>query len=175
MSRELGRGTDPEFLRQLQQGEERAWQQLLEDWQGPLFRYLSYSLPSAEVAQDVLSETLVALVQAIKRFDGNVAISTFIYSIASRKTADFYRRRRPIAELPETLTVQGPSLDGLELNETLSQLPPQYREALLLRYDAGLSVGEVANVIGRSYKATESLLSRGRRELLAALESNSVL
>lgn len=174
MSRELGGKTDAEFLRQLQQGEESAWQQLLDEWQEPLYRYLCYNLPSAEVAQDVLGETFVALVQAIKRFDGNVAISTFIYSIASRKSADFYRRRRQTLELPDTLTVPGPSLDSLEFREVLAQLSPQYREALLFKYEVGLSVGEIAQIIGRSYKATESLLSRGRRELLAALESNSV-
>lgn len=175
MSHEPAGKTDAEFLRQLQRGEERAWQQLLDEWQEPLYRYLCYNLPSAEVAQDVLGETFYALVQAIKRFDGNVAISTFIYSIASRKVADFYRRRKPTSELPETLTVQGPSIDGLELRETLAQLSPQYREALLLKYDVGLSVSEIAKIIGRSYKATESLLSRGRRELLIALESSNIL
>ena len=89
--------------------------------------------------------------------------------------ADFYRRRKATTELPETLTVQGPSSDSLEFGEAFASLSPQYREALLLRYHVGLTVSEVADVLGRSYKATESLLSRGRRELQDALESASVV
>lgn len=46
--------------------------------------------------------------------------------------------------------------------ETLWTLPEDYRKALVLRYVEGLSVGQVAYRIGRSYKATESLLSRAR-------------
>ncbi|MCB0130741.1 MAG: RNA polymerase sigma factor [Caldilineaceae bacterium] len=165
--------TDPEFLRRLQAGDERAWQQLLDEWQGPLYRYLCYNLPNAEIAQDVMGDTWMALVQAIKRFDGNVLISTFIYSLASRKVADYYRKHKPTSELPESLTVAGPSSDSLEFGEIFASLSPQYREALLLRYHFSMSVTEVAKVIGRTYKATESLLSRGRKELQDALESAS--
>lgn len=172
-SQESGKKTDPEFLRRLQSGEELAWQQLLEEWQDSLYRYLCYNLPSTDIAQDTLGETFVALVQAIQRFDGNVAISTFIFSIASRKVADYYRRRKLTSALPETLTVRGPSSDALEFGEAFASISPHYREALLLRYHIGLSVSEVADVLGRTYKATESLLSRGRRELQSALESAS--
>jgi RNA polymerase sigma-70 factor (ECF subfamily) len=70
--------------------------------------------------------------------------------------------------------VDGPSDLGMELQEALDSLPEIYREALLLRYYFGFGVDEIAVIIGRTYKATESVLSRGRRQLRQILESASV-
>lgn len=44
----------------------------------------------------------------------------------------------------------------------MGQVPADQRIALLFRYLDGMSVREVAHAIGRSEKATESLLARGR-------------
>jgi RNA polymerase sigma factor (sigma-70 family) len=163
-------GTDPEFLRQLQSGDEQAWAQFLAEWQQPLFRYLTYTLQDPDHAADVLSETLVAFVQAVQNFDGQVALSTFLYRIAANKRADFWRRRRPVSALDMDLPVAGPSLLRIEIEDALLALPTATRDAILLRYYVGLNVTEIAAVLGRSYKATESLLSRGRHQLRIALE-----
>ena len=168
------RGTDPEFLSRLQAGDECAWEALLQQWQAPLYRYLCYTLSDAEQASDILGETLVALVQAIQNFDGRVALSTFIFKIASNKTIDHWRKKKVATyTLSWDLAVDGPTSQRLELQEALATLPEEYRQALLLRYHIGLSVTEVAEVLGKSYKATESLLSRGRKRLKAALKGAS--
>lgn len=159
-----------EFLQRLKNGDNDAWTQLTTEWGPRLYRYLRCHLPSAEDVEDVLSETMIATVRAIPRFDGKVAISTFIYSIANRKVADYWRQRKDISELPTTLTTAGPASESMEFHEALAQLPEQSRQAILLRYHLGLSVPEVAEAMGRSYKATESLLSRGRSQLKEALD-----
>ena len=94
-----------EFLQRLKNGDNDAWTQLTSEWGPRLFKYLRCNLPTAEDVEDVLSETMIATVKAIPRFDGKVAISTFIYSIANRKVADFWRQRKDTSELPTTLTM----------------------------------------------------------------------
>lgn len=164
-NREFESKTDLEYLRRLQSGDERAWEKLLSDWQGPLYQYLYHSLPDAEAAQEVLGDTFEALVKAIPRFDGKAALSTFIYSIAQRKIADFWRRKKPTTEIPENFTSgREATSESIVFRDVLAALQPQYREALLLRYHMGLGVSEVAQAVGRSYKATESLLSRARKQ-----------
>ncbi len=160
-----------EFLQRLKNGDNDAWTQLTSEWGPRLFKYLRCNLPTAEDVEDVLSETMIATVKAIPRFDGKVAISTFIYSIANRKVADFWRQRKDTSELPTTLTMSDSTNESMEFHESLAQLPEQSQQALLLRYHMGLSVPEVAEAMGRSYKATESLLSRGRSQLKAALQN----
>ena len=155
---------DQEFLYRLQEGDPVAWEQFMDKWNPKLYNYMLYNTRTEEDAQDVLSDTLLGIVQSIKNFDGNVNLSTFIYSIAYRKVADYYRRSKQTYELPAFLTTAGPSSMGVELQEALAKLPEQPQQALLLRYHVGLSVAEIAEVLGRSYKGTESLLSRVRRQ-----------
>jgi RNA polymerase sigma-70 factor (ECF subfamily) len=54
-------------------------------------------------------------------------------------------------------------LDVLAAHDALEQLGAHHRAALTLRYLDGLSVPEVAGVLGRTVHATEALLVRARR------------
>ncbi|RIK43223.1 MAG: hypothetical protein DCC55_06340 [Chloroflexi bacterium] len=159
------------FLRRLQEGDELAWTQFFNEWNPRLFSYLKYSLRDASEAEEVLGETLLALVAAIRTFDGKVTLATFIYSIAYRKVADYWRRLRVTHELTEWIATNESAHTRVEVYEALAELPEQSQQALLLRYYVGLSVDEIAEVIGRSYKATESLLSRVRRQFEVAFNS----
>ena len=60
--------------------------------------------------------------------------------------------------------------DAADLEEVLDELPEISKQVLLLRYQVGLSVSEIAEVIERSYKGTESFLSRARGQLRDALD-----
>ena len=159
---------DAAYLRRLQEGDELAWRQFLDEWNPRLYRYMKYNIRDASEAEDVLSDTLVALVQAIRTFDGKVTLATFIYSIAYRKVADYWRKLRVTQELTEWISTGEADHTRLEVYEALAELPEQSQQALLLRYYVGLSVAEIAEVLGRSYKATESLLSRVRRQFEVA-------
>lgn len=168
-----GHRRNDDFLVRLQRGDQQAWQQLSDEWGKKLHKYLQAKLPTREDAEDVLNETMLGTVNGIKNFDGAVALSTFIYSIANRKVVDFYRKRKDVTELSDQIPV-GSSLgsESIEFQEALAKLPENSREVLILRYHVGLSVSEAAEVLGRSYKGTESLLSRSRRQLREVLESD---
>jgi RNA polymerase sigma-70 factor (ECF subfamily) len=159
---------DHEFLRRLQEWDDAAWQQFTEEWNSKLYSYLKYNLRDDSEVDDVLMEIMSSLIQAIRTFDGKVSLSTFVYSIAYRKVADYWRRLRADVELMEWMTADEIDHTRIEVYEALAELPEQSKQALLLRYYAGLSVGEIAEVLGRSYKGTESLLSRVRRQFETA-------
>lgn len=168
-----GSGTDSAFLHRLQAGDNGAWTELTHTYSPRLYAYLRRNLPSAVDAEDALSETLLAAVRAMPGFDGRVALSTFLYALAYRKMADFWRRRHATAPLLETVAAADSGLDGGErdaFEAVLDSLPETLRQVLLLRYQVGLSVAEIAEVIDRSYKGAESLLSRARTQLRAALD-----
>jgi RNA polymerase sigma factor (sigma-70 family) len=87
--------------------------------------------------------------------------------------ADYWRRLRVTQELTEWIATDAPDHARIEVFEALAELPEQSQQALLLRYYVGLSVGEIAEVLGRSYKATESLLSRVRRQFEIAFMNSA--
>jgi RNA polymerase sigma-70 factor (ECF subfamily) len=111
----------------------------------------------------------MAALRSISSLDKSAALIRWLFAIARRKVADYWRQSQPVSELPDTLEYISNGI-SLEFREALALLPERARQALLLRYREGLSVDEVAHILGRSYKATESLLSRGRILLKAALE-----
>ena len=162
--------SDVDLLGRLQRGEDDAWAELTRNYGPRLFSYLRHNLPSAADAEDALSETMLAAVRALPAFDGKVALSTFLYSLAYRKMADFWRRRTDTLELHETVATGNGISERAEFEEVLDRLPEASRQVIMLRYHVGLSVSEIAEIIDRSYKGTESLLSRARVQLRTALE-----
>lgn len=160
---------DKAMLQRLQAGDEAAWSEFVAVESPRLFRYLRHNLPTAADAEDALSETMLAAVRALPSFDGGVPTISFLYSIAYRKIADFWRKRSTTVELSETLPAAPMTDVSAEFVEVLDAMPEQLRQALLLRYHVGLSVSEVAEVMERSYKGAESLLSRARAHLRDAL------
>lgn len=168
-----GAGVDSALLQRLQAGDNAAWTDLTQDYSPRLYAYLRRNLPSAADAEDALSETLLAAVRAMPNFDGRVSLSAFLYALAYRKMADFWRRRRYTAPLLENVPAPDAGVDSgerAEFEAALDSLPELQRQVLLLRYQVGLSVAEVAEVIDRSYKGAESLLSRARSQLRAVLD-----
>lgn len=129
-----------------------------------------------EATQDIVQETFLAALKSASRFRGQSKVYTWLYSIASKKVADFYRHRtREAKRQNESLERYATSLSPngtLESEEkhqlvqtTLSRLPWHYRQVLLLKYVEEMPVSEISQVMERSPKSVEGLLTRARREL----------
>ncbi len=162
--------SDSDLLQRLKSGDQRAWAEYTQVYSARLYNYLHSNLPNAEDIEDVLSETMLAAVKALPTFDGQASLTTFTFALAQRKMADFWRKRQPTSELAETVSSASVDTGQLEFQEALNRLPEPSRQALLLRYQVGMGVPEIATVMNRSYKAIESLLSRAREQLREALE-----
>ena len=159
----------PPELSLLRSGNQDAWDRLVNMASPKLFNYLRQNLFTAEDAEDVLNETFLAAVKSIDRFEGGSSLITWLYSIARHKMLDFRRRGHETVELSENLDAPVENV-SIEFREALLALPVATRQALLLRYFDGFSVTEVATIMGKTYRATESLLSRGRVALSQQLE-----
>ncbi len=153
-----------------------------------VFAYVSFRVPSRAEAEDITAEVFVAAVEALPRFRGESRPAAWLLGIARRKIAEAAcrrgrRRERLDAELTEeereTLGLLLASDAGQLPEEALLQdesrrvmrhllaaLPEPQREALLLQVAHDLSIREIAQVLGRSLAATNSLLQRARATLL---------
>jgi RNA polymerase sigma-70 factor, ECF subfamily len=137
-----------------------------------VYRYLAARCAGDDaLAEELTQQTFVEAIRQRDRFDGRSDVVTWICAIGRNKLVDHYRRYGRDARRQERLisiqpqTVDAP-LHAVETREAvgaaIAALPSDQRIALLFRYLDGLSVREVARAIGRSEKATESLLARGR-------------
>ena len=133
---------------------------------------------SAE-AEDVAQETFLRVwKQAPKWRPGQARFDTWLHRVALNLCYDRLRRRREVTtDDPPEIVDEGPGPDrGLQAQDTgrrvgvaLARLPDRQREAVVLCHYQELGNIEAAAVMGVTVEALESLLSRGRRSLRAAL------
>jgi RNA polymerase sigma-70 factor (ECF subfamily) len=133
-----------------------------------VYGYLLDRSGDRAVAEDLTSETFLAVVRAEARPDRAPLTAPWIVGIARHKLADHWRRRRRDERLldqtpPETeVDPWNATVDELLTRSVLAELDPDHRAALTFRYLDGLPVADVATVLERSVHATESLLARAR-------------
>jgi RNA polymerase sigma-70 factor (ECF subfamily) len=153
-----------------------------------VYRYVVRRLPRREDAEDVTAEVFQAAFARLHQCRGSAGPRAWLLGIARRKVADALRRRGRNREtlesdLPDAFADRESAADSgagdpaksfarEEANRTLrdlvASLNSDQREALLLQYVEGLSIAEVAEVMGKSPAAVNSLLQRARASVFRA-------
>ena len=143
-----------------------------------LYRFCLARLRSREEAEDAVQNTFLRVHSAldkgvIPRFE-----AAWLYKIAhnvclSRSEAAGRRARVETLQDFRSLDYAAPDVEHDELvglSDALGSMPKNLRDAILLREWQGLSYGEIAEAMGTSVSAVETLIFRARRQLAATLE-----
>jgi len=139
-------------------------------------RVYGYLLPrcgSVTLAEDLTAETFLAAVTASRQGKLPELNVAWLVGVARHKLVDHWRRlereqRSLSASESGAAEVDDPWdewLDTESAHAALARLPIPQRAALTLRYVDGLPVAQVAEHLGRSLHATETLLVRSRGAL----------
>jgi RNA polymerase sigma-70 factor, ECF subfamily len=173
-----------EIARGLQRRDPDLLDHLIEKYQHRLLRYLVSLTGRREQAEDFFQETWVRVLERGRQYDGRHEFSTWLFTIARNLVIDHMRRKQPIslegmsedddaAPFEIAATGQPSAFDVTvqrEQNEQISagmeQIVPEYREALVLRFQEGMSLEEIAQVTGAPLGTVKSRIYRG----LTALE-----
>ena len=154
-------------------GGEWAWRELYEAVAPQLTRYLrARGVPEPD---DVVGEAFVKVVRYIEGFEGDeAAFRTWVFTIGRNLVVDDLRKRtrRPVdVATDEQLLRTGPRGDAEEdamddlatahVEEVLAHLSIDQRDVLLLRILGGLTIGEIALVVGKKEGAVKMLQARG--------------
>jgi RNA polymerase sigma-70 factor, ECF subfamily len=146
-----------------------------------VYRYHLSRVGNVHDAQDLTSQTFLAAQEAIASFRGRGKFAAWLMGIASRKTADYFRRQRSTLPLeaadevaddlvtPEEFAAHQLSLE--QVAHALSRLTVDRAEAIALQVFGGLSIAEVAQVMGKSEGAVKMLVCRALKELRKHLET----
>ena len=131
----------------------------------------------AELAEELTQQTFIEALRRRASFDGRSEVVTWLCGIGRHKLVDHYRRSG--REQARHLRLASQWTDGQAdtwakqevragVQAGLNELPGEQRIVLILRYLDQMPVREIASTIGRSEKATESLLSRAREAFRSA-------
>jgi RNA polymerase sigma-70 factor (ECF subfamily) len=170
---------DNDLLPGLMAGQEKALSDLMDRHLKTVTAIGFYMLGDAALAEDVAQSTFLKLWQKAPTWEtGNASVLTWMRRVATNDCLDRLRKKKPIYSdnLPEQVDQTADGLAALEQAETartvqnaLNQLPEMQKAAMTLSYYQGLSQKDGAAILGYNEKAYESLLSRGRKNLKAAL------
>jgi RNA polymerase sigma-70 factor (ECF subfamily) len=179
---------DRALLARAKEGDSTALDGLLRRYQPRIYRFGMKMCRDPAAAEDVVQETLLAMVRTLHGFRGQASVSTWLYTIA--RSFCIKKRRRPRSAPEAELSLESdrpaaaalladsaPSPDRLvedhetrkALEAALHSLSPPHREVLVLRDVEGLSAAEVAEVTGLSVDAVKSRLHRARATLRSRL------
>ena len=176
----------PRILAAACAGGEWAWRELYDAIAPQLTRYLSArGVPEPD---DVVGETFVRVVRYIDGFDGDeAAFRTWVFTIGRNLVVDDLRKRarRPVdAVTDDQLVAAAPRGDTEDdamrdlavahVEEILGHLSVDQRDVLLLRILGGLTIGEIAQVVGKKEGAVKMLQARGLASIRAKISLGSV-
>ncbi|HEX8324114.1 MAG TPA: RNA polymerase sigma factor [Tepidisphaeraceae bacterium] len=150
-------------------GDSHAMRELLRQHGNYLFGVARTLTISPADAEDVVQETLTALLTA--KFRGDAALRTFLVSIVVRQAALVRRKKRPTMrlanqdDLPAGGNEQAAVDAKLDLAALLADLSPEHREVLVLRELQGHDYEQMAETLGVPRGTIESRLHRAREQL----------
>lgn len=128
-----------------------------------------------EDAEDIAQEVCVRLGRSIRSFDGRALFSTWLYRVVLNAARDFQRRgtaeKRKLDEWaaeptrPVMQDAHGGEDETEVLWQSVRQLPPKQRDALLLVYGEELSHADAAGVMDCAEGTISYHIHEGRKKL----------
>ncbi len=174
------------LIRRAQQGDKEAFAQLYEAHFDKIYRYTVLKIGNRTEAEDMTQQVFLKALRSIASFKWKgVPFSSWLFRIARNLVTDHLRKekRHTAVPLDESSASSGlnPELETerrLEIEQlaaTTKRLTEAQREVIGLRFAGGLSIAEVAEVMGKSegaIKALQHSAIAALRRLLVVGESN---
>ncbi len=180
----------------LRNRDEQAFEQLIRMYQSALVRVAQMYVSSRAIAEDVVQESWLAVLNGIDRFEGRSSLKTWIFRIVANRAKTRGQREarsRPFSSLEPEASVDPErfvarrngrrrpqswpeeELLGTEtlrvIGDAIESLPPSQRAVITLRDVQGWSAEEVRNALELSETNERVLLHRARAKVRAALEA----
>ena len=160
---------------------------LIEQYQHRLLRYLLYLVGNRELAEDLFQETWIRVLERGNQYDGKHEFSTWLYAVARNLSIDYLRKKSPVSldglmadeehaplepadPRPMAWEVVAQHEQAERISAALVGIPADYRETVVLRFQEGLALEEIATVTGAKLGTVKSRLYRGLNILMSRLQ-----
>lgn len=179
-------------LSALQSGDKVEFARMIDAYSNQIFRLALKMLGDEQDAEDVLQNTFLKALGAIKKFEGRSSLSTWLYRIGVNEALMRLRQKKPSFQLamdfeddddeiqtptqftdwccmPEDELLSTESISHLD--DAVQRLPEKLRVVFILRDIEGLSIRETSQALGISETAVKTRLLRGRLNLREQLST----
>jgi RNA polymerase sigma-70 factor (ECF subfamily) len=174
--------SDEALLRRFAQGDRAAARALTLRLTPKVMGHAYRLLGQREEAEDIAQEAMLRLWRVSSEWrEGEARVTTWLYRVVANLCTDRLRRRDRITlldKVPDPPDDRGGPAQDMQsrarvdaLQNALNALPERQRQAVVLRHIEEIGNPEIAEIMGISVEAVESLTARGKRALSVALSS----
>jgi RNA polymerase sigma-70 factor (ECF subfamily) len=159
---------------------EEAWAEIYRRHATQVYTYIYYRLGDRHAAEDLTSDVFVRALAGIKGYVWRgTPLLAWLYRIAHNVTADYRkaaaRRAEQRAEAPaetaEAADVSAGVDERADMLRAIRALTDDQQQVIVLRFYVGMSVAEVARVVGKPQGAVKALQARGLRSLRRVMDA----
>lgn len=161
----------------LKEGDEKSFSMLFERYYADLVRYGNSLSPYEEKVQDCVQDVFTDIWVYRASLQGSVVVKAYLLSSVRKRIARLFERDHIFRKTTSTdsiaflleFSVEHELIDDdyvtkekvIHLNKLLNELPSRQKEALYLRYNQGLTVEQIAEMLDVNYQSASNLLHRG--------------
>ena len=158
---------------------DRSFERLYQRYVGDVYRYALAVMRNQPDAEDVTQTTFLNAYRAFQRGDRPEKPQNWLIAIAHNVCRQRFRQsaRRPAevsleVDVADQLVKDEDAPTGEDIRRALGHLAFNQRAALVMRELEGRSYAEIAEILGVSTSAVETLIFRARRALREQLETS---
>jgi len=180
--------SEAELIERAKQGDAQAFQALYDKHKRRVYSLCLRMTANTAEAEDLTQEAFLQLYRKIGTFRGESAFSTWLHRLSVNVVLMQLRKKSlPVVSLEETtqgeddtpkkdfgaedLALAG-SIDRLQLQKAVDDLPPGYRMIFVLHDVEGYEHNEIATIVGCSIGNSKSQLHKARMKLRDLLKMN---
>ena len=176
--------TEQELLTSVSAGDMQAFEQLYQLYEKRVFQYVCTFLRDQAAAEEVVSDTMLAVWQGAGQFAQTSRVSTWIFGIARHKALDAVRRyvrRQHDVELDHAADLPQHDSDSIDrihrdqvatlTQQAMSRLSQDHREILRLVYDEELPYEEIASLLSIPSNTVKTRVFYAKQQLKRHLSS----
>jgi RNA polymerase sigma-70 factor (ECF subfamily) len=175
--------SDEELMTSAAQGDLSAFEQIVCRYQASVWRVAYRFVGNSTDAQDITQIVFLKLFEAAPRYHPAALLKTYLFRIVHTTCIDHSRKNRP-SRIEDPIEVPDDSPSAIDamikfekekgVKQAIETLPLRQRSAITLRYEAELSIYEIANILKVTEKAVERLLAHARDTLFTVFKNNRV-
>ncbi|RDI52519.1 RNA polymerase sigma factor [Flavobacterium glaciei] len=177
---------EQEFIKQLlnPKTQNNAFQQLLQDYQKPLYNHIRNIVLNHDDADDVLQNTFIKIFQNVKNFKGESKLFSWMYRIATNEALTFLKQKSKISGISSE-TLQNKTIDNLEadvffdgneiqiqLQKAIALLPEKQQLIFKMKYFQELKYEEISEILGTTVGGLKASYHLAVKKIEAFVSSN---
>jgi len=166
--------TDEKLVEKIAEGDEIAFQILIKRHESMALNIAYRFIGNTHDAQDIAQEAFLRLFKNAQYYTPTAKVKTWFFRIIANLCIDFLRKKKPLYyselfDVPSEAAAPDIEAENAErqriVQGAIQALPPNQRLALIFHHYEGFKYKEIAEMMGCSVKAVESLLVRANQNL----------